>query len=208
MILTQDKLTENQKVLEEEKNSFYRDLEVDFSMTYTSSDDESKIWVDPTTSKKVFDLILHHLPNCKNYTFLDCGSGLGHVIYLSYPFFKKVIGIEKNNDAFELSKRNLKTLLKDNFKNISLVNKDLFEAKDEIFDETNVFYISSPFRETDLFEKLIKKIVKSINNNNREIWLIYYYPYREDIILKYSDFFGLEKKIETIGTVNIYHHKH
>lgn len=56
------------------------------------------------------------------------------------------------------------------------------------------------------FNKLIRIIIGSLQNREREIWLIYFYPYCERVMKKYSGIFPLVDTLETIGKVNYYHH--
>jgi hypothetical protein len=82
----------------------------------------------------------------------------------------------------------------------------MFELERKIIDETNIFYISSPFTDEFEFNKLIKIITYSLQNREREIWILYFYPYCEHVMKKYCGILPLVDTLETIGKVNYYHH--
>lgn len=70
------------------------------------------------------------------------------------------------------SKKNLLALMGESEyqKKIELIIGDIFKQTQDFFDKGNIFYISSPFSCEDDFRLLIDR-------KNREIYIIYYYPY-------------------------------
>lgn len=110
MIIRQDKETENLLEITKEINELYSGYDVSFDKTYMAFDGYHE-WVDPSTTKKVFDKILKNISYKPEDVLIDCGSGLGHVLYLSSFHFNKVIGIEILVDVAKECEKNLITLM-------------------------------------------------------------------------------------------------
>jgi hypothetical protein len=208
MLIRQEKKTENLAEINKEINKFYSNYEVSFNKSYISYDGKNE-WVDPTTTKRVFDNILENITYTETDTLIDCGSGLGHVLYLSSFKFNKVIGIEILEDICRESKRNLISLMGDEvfYKKITLISGNVLEQESAFFDKGSIFYISSPFSNKNDFRLLVEKICDSIKRINRKVYLIYYYPYFENVLDDYCDYFKFLKKLNLIGDVVIYEHK-
>ena len=197
-------MTENDVVLKQECQEYLAfDSTIDFTSTYFSVDGNNE-WVDPTTTRFMFERIMNNLDVKREWVFLDCGSGLGHVLYLAHSYFDTVIGVEIIPDVYEKSKKNLNSLFSNN--SIEIFNCDMFDLPDNIWNETNIFYISSPFQTSQDIDKLIIRIINSIKAREREIYVIYYYPYCSDVLKKYASFLSLEKIIHGIGDAFVYHH--
>jgi hypothetical protein len=196
--------TEYNKLMLAEQEIFYKKNDVNFSSTYLALD-KTLEWVEPTTPRKVFFEIFNKLSLNSKCVFLDCGSGLGHAVYLASFFFKEVYGVEYIDEIAKLSEKNLKQIMPK-----SVVYKifchDLLTLDVDLLNKINVFYLSSPFYEKECFEIFIEKIINSIFIQRREIWIIYYYPHHEDIMIKYTDIFPLDISFQSIGKVNSYHH--
>jgi SAM-dependent methyltransferase len=197
--------SEHDKLLHSEHELYYKDYGVDFCSTYQCFDSEFE-WKEPTTSRKVFDEIIEKIPINKSWVFLDIGCGLGHVMYMASSHFDTVYGVEIIDEVAEIAKQNLAKLLPEN-KSCNVLSGDMFELDKKIINLANVFYISSPFMEEDLFDKLVKMILNSLSDAEREIWIIYYYPYCEHIMDKYRDIFPMVDSLESIGKINFYHHR-
>ena len=177
---------------------------VDFMSCYYSADGRNE-WVDPTTTKRMFDEIVSKLDDPSRRTILDCGSGLGYVLYLAYPFFRKVRGVEIIEDVWRTSIHNLETLLPSN--DIDVFLGDMFQLSEEIWDSSDVFFISSPFPEESLIRKLVGVVAGSIDRAPRDVYAIYYYPYCQHVFKGFESYFTLENKVVDIGEAQIYHHK-
>ena len=89
-------------------------------------------------------------------------------------------------------------------KKIELIIGDIFKQTHDFFDKGNIFYISSPFSCEDDFRLLIDSISQSIDRKNREIYIIYYYPYFKKVLRDYSNYFKFVKELKLIGNVVIY----
>jgi hypothetical protein len=196
--------SEYNKLLLAEKEVYYNDVDVNFHSTYRAMNRKLE-WREPTTPRKIFFEIFAKISINPNWVFLDCGSGLGHVMYLASFLFNTIYGVEYLNEISEIAKKNLQLLMQENT-NYKIFCCDMFDLDISILNEVNVFYISSPFTGDRMFERFIKKIEKSLLNQEREVWLIYFYPYCEDIMKKYIDLFPLKMSIQTIGKTNYYHH--
>ena len=207
MIIQQDNETENLLQLNKEVEENYRGIDVNFSKSYFSFDGNN-IWVDPTTTKKVFDEIQKNISYSHEDVFIDCGSGLGHVLYLSSFHFDKVIGIEIVNDVAKECEKNLISLMgSENYsKKIELLIGDMLSQSEDVFDKGTIFYISSPFDNENDFRNLIEKIYQSIKRFDRKVYVIYYYPYFKSILSNYEDCFKFVKELNLIGDVVIYEH--
>ncbi len=200
-IIDIDEQTNNTMVLREEDTIFYKDKGVDFVKTYYAEDGISE-WKDPTTSRKVFFEILKNIEYSGKEVFMDCGCGLGHVVYLASKIFLKVIGVEILKEVFDQCKSNLSKLNPKWNNNVALKNCDMFSVPDEIIDSVDIFYFSSPFDNVKQFKQWIDKITISFYRKKRKIYFIYYYPRFEKEMM--DSIFSFENTIHTIGKVNIY----
>lgn len=207
MIIEQDKQTENLLQINKEIRDYYFESNVNFNKSYFSKDGNN-IWVDPSTTKKDFDHILRNILYSSKDVFIDCGSGLGHVLYLSSLHFEKIIGIEILNDVANESRKNLISLMgiEEYSKKIELIIGNVLEQSEVFFARGNIFYISSPFDKEDDFRKLIDKIYKSVQSHDRNIYIVYYYPYFKSVFNEYNDCFKLVRELKLIGDVVIYKH--
>jgi hypothetical protein len=188
-----------------EHEKYYKGLGVDFSCTYKSMDRKLE-WCEPTTPREVFYEIFSKIECHSDWVFFDCGCGLGHAMYLASTLFSRVYGVEHIPEIANICKNNLNLLISKE-KDYKIFNCDMFELDISIFDEVNVFYISSPFNDNTTFEKLIAIINNSILKSDREAWIIYFYPYCEKIMEKYAEVLPLCLTLQTIGKVNYYHHR-
>jgi len=200
--------TKYNKLLLSEHEHYYRNSDVDFHSNYRCFDMEFE-WKEPTTTRRAFNEIIGRIPQNYNWVFLDCGCGLGHVMYLASFYFNTVYGVEFIDEVADIAKKNLTKMLPDD-KTYRVFSCDMFDLDTKIIRETNVFYISNPFMDEKLFGNLVEIIFNSLKEIEREIWIIYYYPYCENMMKKYSETFPMVETIETIetvGKVNFYHHQ-
>ena len=196
--------SEYNKLMLSEHELYYKNSGVNFYSNYRAVDINLE-WKEPTTPRKTFEEIIARIPVNKSWVFLDCGCGLGHVIYLASSYFGKAYGVECIPEIAEIARQNLIKLLPNN-NSYKIFSCDMFDLEKTVIDETTIFYISSPFTDEHEFNKLIKIMIGSLQNREREIWLIYFYPYCERVMKKYSGIFPLVDTLETIGKVNYYHH--
>jgi hypothetical protein len=195
--------SEYNKLMLAEHEEYYKSLGIDFTSTYRELDNVQE-WSEPTTPRKVFFEIFDKITIDPKWVYFDCGSGLGHTMYLASFLFTRIYGVEYNPEIANICEKNLKLLMPKEYK---LFKCNVFDVSAFIFDEINVLYLSSPFNDVTTFERLLNLIAISIKNKDREFWLVYFYPYCENIMAKYSKILPLEFSFQSIGKVNYYHHK-
>lgn len=121
---------------------------------------------------------------------VDFGCGKGRLsFYINYYFNSKVTGIEMNNNYFNTCINNKKNYLKNYSKQknkIEFVNE--FAEEYNISSTDNKFYFFNPFS-LQIFMKVIKNILLSMEKYPRDIELILYYP-SDDYIYCLENFTG------------------
>lgn len=207
MLIEQTRITKNLFQIKRETRVFFQEKKIDFSKTYMSCE-KNREWVDPTTTKKVLYEILKNISYKPENILIDCGSGLGYVLYLSSFHFDKTIGVEILDDIAKESKKNLITLMGTDLfqKKIEIIIGDILQQPPTFFDKGSIFYISSPFSTEKEFDLLIGKIYESVKRIDRDVYIIYYYPYFKNVLKNYSDYFEFVKELNLIGDVLIYKH--
>lgn len=142
----------------------------------------TKLIINPRSSKNFLNILKKLNINNKDI-ILDIGSGDGYnLLYFNKFFnFKKIIGVEIDDNVYTISQKNIQ-LIKS--KKISVIKNDILKL--EIPHNVNYIYLFNPFQKnyiTNYFinEKdhlknytiLIKNIIKSINFKNRKITIIF-----------------------------------
>ena len=202
-LLKTDGTSLNDKILKDEHRLYYTNTDVDFQSTYKTADGSME-WKDPTTSAAVFAEILKCLDITGHETFMDCGCGLGHVLYLASKSFTKIYGVEIVEEAVTQCRKNITALLPNN--TINIFAADMFTLCKDLFDSVDVFYVANPFGNMNEFSKLRNIIETSIERNNRDVYFIYYYPYFEADMAKSNKFTIYRVLSSDNGNVNIYKH--
>lgn len=88
-----------------------------------------------------------------NDSILDIGSGRGYALTIFHKFpFKKITGIEINDEDVEISKQNLDIL---DLKSINIIHDDIFNFTE--WDNYNYFYFYNPFS-CEFLSKIIENI--------------------------------------------------
>lgn len=194
----------NDKRLHEEYQQYYVGLEVDFQSTYKTPDGKLE-WKDPTTTVAIFNEIVNHLDITGSEKFMDCGCGLGHVLYLASKVFKEVLGVEIVEEVVAQCVKNLSILLPNN--TIRVFNVDMFKMGRIVIDSVDVFYVSNPFDKKEDFSRWRNIVEDSISSYDRNVYFIYYYPFFEADMAK-SNLFYLDNVLSSNnGNVNIYRHR-
>lgn len=179
----------------------YKDRGIDFFSCYENN---QKNCVNcETIFKSTFNMIMSKIDINPEWTFMDCGCGLGYPLYLASDKFKKVYGVEIMTEIADIANSNLKKLKIENFE---IINSDIRLVDKEIIKEIDVFYLFNPFRD-DILVQFTDKLADIIATNKKEVWVIYAYAVHEDLMKKYSDILPLEISIEDFGKINFYHHK-
>jgi SAM-dependent methyltransferase len=122
----------------------------------------------PCCRYKLMKLIKLLPIDTKKSIFLDLGSGKGLALFTASQFFKKVCGVEIIKKFYEDSLQNLEKI---KYKNIEIYFDDATNFN--ISKEVNVIFLSNPCYK-NMMEKIIKNILKSYNENKRDIYIIYY----------------------------------
>lgn len=107
---------------------------------------------------------------------VDFGCGKGRLnFYLNYTFQVPVVGIEMNQSFFEEALKNRESYLKKTHRNSNTIHFQCCLAEQyEIHPKDNRFYFFNPFS-VQIFMKVLKNILESVENHRREIDLIFYY---------------------------------
>ena len=133
-------------------------------------------------------------------TIVDFGCGMGRVLfYCNNRFFCNVKGIEINPDVYKAlfdNAENYHTKFMEQRDKFSILN--IHASEYEIAPTDNFFYFFNPFS-ADVLEGIIKKIMKSVHENLRQITIILYYCTFEmmSVIRKFPH--RLEKVIKLPG---------
>lgn len=121
---------------------------------------------------------------------VDFGCGKGRLsFYINYYFNSNVTGIEMNNNYFNACINNKKNYLKSYSKQknkIEFLNQ--FAEEYTVSSSDNKFYFFNPFS-LQIFMKVIKNILLSIEKHPRDIELILYYP-SDDYIYYLENYTG------------------
>jgi SAM-dependent methyltransferase len=115
--------------------------------------------------------------------FLDFGSGMGRVVFLAAAQyrFKRVIGVELSSKLHAIATRNFeRTTRRLRCPDVQLVNSDALDY--ELPDDVSVVFFNNPFT-GDIFERVMRKLLVSLERNPRELRIIYANPIEEASLL-------------------------
>lgn len=106
---------------------------------------------------------------------VGCGTGI-FMLYLSYLGFDKVLGIEYDNELYDIcvNNINLYKVKSDKDINVKVYNENALE-----FDydrDCSCFYLFNTFYDKDTYVKWIEKIEENIRGNPRSVKIIILYP--------------------------------
>lgn len=158
---------------------------------------------EATPYKALEELFRHYKLN-KSDRLVDFGSGRGRVPFYIHNRFKiPVTGVEVNDQTFEEALDN-KSSYRYKAKDIAApIRFDFAMAEQFEVDKTdNVFYFFNPFS-PDIFKKVVKNILRSVEKEERPVDLILYYPtprYKE--ILTKKGGFKLVNKVKVPGATD------
>lgn len=158
---------------------------------------------EATPYKALEELFRHYKLN-KSDRLVDFGSGRGRVPFYIHNRFKiPVTGVEVNDQTFEEALDN-KSSYRYKAKDIAApIRFDFAMAEQFEVDKTdNVFYFFNPFS-PDIFKKVVKNILRSVEKEERPVDLILYYPtprYKE--ILTKKGAFKLVNKVKVPGATD------
>lgn len=132
------------------------------------------------TPYKALDKLFQKYTINKEDEVVDFGCGRGRVsFYIHNRFEVPVTGIEAHDKTFEESLDNETSYLRCNKHIEAPIHFDYGLAEDyEISLTANRFYFFNPFS-VDIFEKVVRNILHSIEENQRSVDIILYYPLPE-----------------------------
>ena len=146
---------------------------LDFSMVYVGDIQRSVAEYHGYSMTDAGDMrrMLQALPvDTGRASFLDVGCGKGMCMKCAVESgYQKVAGLDLDQHLLEIAKKNMAKLKMD---------VDCIHANATEFDgygAYDVFYFYNPFGEC-VFKEVIEKILKSQEQVNREIWVVYYRP--------------------------------
>ncbi|WP_338787719.1 methyltransferase [Metabacillus sp. FJAT-53654] len=145
--------------------------------------------------------LLHHYELKSSDRIVDFGCGKGRLnFFINYLINTTVIGIEMNEDFYMEAVENLTRYLKKTKKSADKVHFHCCLAEEYQIDPfDNRFYFFNPFS-IQIFMKVIKNILISVENTEREIELILYYVSKEYIFfLENHSSFELKKEVKLPG---------
>lgn len=134
------------------------------------------------TDYYALDLFLKFYNLEKTDNVVDFGCGKGRLIfYINYYFKCRVTGVEMDESYYKDCLKNKETYLSTHNTKSGDINFACCYAQDyEIKPAENKFYFFNPFS-IQIFRKIIKNILTSLENYPRKVQLILYYP-SEDYI--------------------------
>jgi SAM-dependent methyltransferase len=126
------------------------------------------------TSWRLLRELFRNLEVAEDDVFVDVGTGMGRVVFMAARRpFKRVIGVERSDRLNQVARavidRNRHRLA---CQDIELLCVDALEW--EIPDDLTVVYLSCPFPD-HLFERLVDRLVASIDRSPRPMRVIYYF---------------------------------
>lgn len=137
---------------------------------------------------------------------VDYGCGRGRAMfYMHHHFQVPVTGIEADDATFEEALKNKSSYFYDIAKDEPSINFEYGLAEMyEVKPMDNRFYFFNPFS-LPIFKKAIYNILQSVNNNQRTVEVILYYPLPE-----FKHFLASNTPFECINKVNVpkIHGKH
>ena len=129
------------------------------------------------TPYKALDEFFTEYELIKTDRLVDFGSGKGRLpIYIQHKFHTSVIGIEMSNKLHREALENLEIHSRKSKQKINSVTFEKCLAQDyEIKSNDNVFYFFNPFS-VQIFMKVVANILLSVDQHERTVDLILYYP--------------------------------
>ncbi|WP_042144374.1 cyclopropane-fatty-acyl-phospholipid synthase family protein [Paucisalibacillus sp. EB02] len=132
---------------------------------------------------------------------VDFGCGLGRLNFFIHYFYQaSVVGVEMNEISYRKALQNQKQYAKKIKKPIQRVEFKCCRAEDYgITEKDNRFYFFNPFS-IHIFQRIINRILRSVEESPREVDIILYYP-SEDYIyyMDNQSVFRLDKEIVVPG---------
>jgi hypothetical protein len=141
--------------------------------------------------------------------FVDFGSGKGRVVWQAAQFpFARVVGVEISPQLNAVARRNIeKNLDRLICRNVELITADATEF--EIPDDMTFAYFYFPFK-GEIFGRVIRRVIESIDRNPRRLTLIYANPVMDEELRATGRFElvnvlkGIRPDVNKSGWVHVY----
>ncbi|MCM3400140.1 class I SAM-dependent methyltransferase [Oceanobacillus profundus] len=133
--------------------------------------------------------------------FVDYGCGKGRLNFYIHHFYRaSVKGIEMDENFYQESIVNLRKYLQHTNNRKDTIEFICCLAEEYIIDPMdNRFYFFNPFS-VQIFQKVINRILRSIEESNREVELILYYAHEDYVyFLEDKTIFELKQEIQLPG---------
>ena len=142
----------------------------------------------------------YELNNTQNV--VDFGSGKGRLpFYIHHRFLISVRGIEMSNKLYRESLENLESYMQKTKKKKNFITFEKCLAQEyEIKSQDNVFYFFNPFS-VQIFMKVVENILQSIDQQERSVDLILYYP-----TIEYIQFLNTRTTFKEVKVSGLYEH--
>jgi hypothetical protein len=127
------------------------------------------------SSESIFRNALQHIQiTFSDYVSIDIGSGKGFVLPLAaeYPF-KGIIGIEFSETLYAMALENIRTVKNSPIRCLCSDPTDIVLPS-----EPTVIYLFNPFQ-GKLMDRMIANIKKSLQQNPRDLWIVYVNPWED-----------------------------
>ena len=122
--------------------------------------------------------------DCRQFTFIDIGSGKGRTLLMAaeYPF-KKIVGVEVMANLHGAAVENIAAWRSQSpARSMAPVEAVCVDARAFVFPEAPmVVYLFNPLPESGL-RQVIQRIEESWRRSHRAIWVVYHNPLLEDIL--------------------------
>jgi len=151
---------------------------------------------EPTPYSAIEELFYHYQVS-NNDRIVDFGCGKGRLnFFIHYHFHATVVGIEMNEEFYQEALNNRKNFLKTAYlPNSHIYFHNCLAEEYQVEPLDNRFYFFNPFS-VQIFIKIINNILISVEQAERDVEIILYYP-SEDYIyyLENDTSFELKKEI-------------
>lgn len=153
------------------------------------------------TSYQDLEVLFKQYELKKSDSIVDFGCGKGRLnFYIHYLFHATVIGVEMNEEFYQDAVENKKSYIKKHKNSGNQIQFHCCLAEEyQINPSDNHFYFFNPFS-IQIFMKIIKNILISVEESARDVELVLYYP-SEDYIyfLDNHSVFELKQEVTLTG---------
>lgn len=157
--------------------SYYDDILGIETLGYREWEDEPEYYRCESTPYKALAELAKDFPLRADQHLVDFGCGRGRIsFFMHHTFDLPVTGIELHEETFKELKENEAAYLERKGLSESPFTFLCQHVEDFVPEEENVFYFFNPFS-VKIFKKVLANIERSLEKNDRECYLILYYPF-------------------------------